>query len=165
MAKTQDDLMAAFAGESQANRKYTAFAEAAEKDGYKGVAKLFRAAAEAETIHALAEFRIAGHVGDIKANLKAAIDGETYEYTKMYPDFEADAKTEGQSEAERAFTRAKEAEKVHAELYQAALDDVSKGINEESDYYLCPICGYIEKCKAPESCPICKAKGSVFKKF
>jgi rubrerythrin len=165
MAKTQDDLMAAFAGESQANRKYTAFAEAAETDGYKGVAKLFRAAAEAETLHALAEFRIAGHVGDIKANLKAAIDGETYEYTKMYPDFAADAKAEGQSGAEKAFTLAKEAEKVHAELYQAALDDVNKGINEDSDYYLCPVCGYIEKGKAPENCPICKARGSAFKKF
>jgi rubrerythrin len=165
MAKTQDDLMAAFAGESQANRKYTAFAEAAEKDGYRGTARLFRAAAEAETIHALTEFRVAGRVGDIKANLNAAIDGETHEYTEMYPEFEADAKAEGQKEAERAFTLAKEAEKVHARLYQTALDDINKGVNEDSDYYLCPICGYIEKGKAPESCPICKAKGSVFKKF
>jgi rubrerythrin len=83
----------------------------------------------------------------------------------MYPDFEADAKAEGQSEAEKAFTRAKEAEKVHAALYQAALDNVSKGVNEDADYYLCPICGYIEKGKAPDVCPICKAKGSAFKKF
>jgi rubrerythrin len=157
--------MAAFAGESQANRKYTAFAEAAEKEGYKGAAKLFRAAAEAETIHALSEFRIAGKVGDIKANLQAAIDGETYEYTKMYPDFIADAKAEGQADAERAFERAKAAEAVHAKLYQEALDEVNKGSKEDAEYYLCPVCGYIEKGKAPGACPICGAKGTVFKKF
>ena len=163
--KTQDDLMAAFAGESQANRKYTAYAEAAEKEGHKGVARLFRATAEAETIHALAEFRIAGKVGDTKANLQAAIDGETYEYKEMYPNFEADAKSEGQDAAGKQFAFAKAAEEVHARLYTETLDNLKNGKEEDVEYYLCPVCGYIEKGKAPDSCPICKAKGTSFKKY
>ena len=163
--KTQDDLMAAFAGESQANRKYIAFAEAAEKEGRKSIARLFRATAEAETTHALAEFRIAGKVGDTKANLQSAIDGETYEYTEMYPNFETDAKSESQDAAAKQFALAKAAEEVHARLYKEALDALKDGKEEDVDYYLCPICGYIEKGKAPDSCPICKAKGSSFKKY
>jgi rubrerythrin len=163
--KTQEDLLAAFAGESQANRKYTAFAEAAEKEGHKSIARLFRATAEAETTHALAEFRLAGKVGDTKANLQSAIDGETYEYTEMYPNFEGDAKAENQDGAYRAFSLAKAAEEVHARLYKEALDNLAKGADDNADYYLCPICGYIEKGRAPENCPICKAKGSVFKKY
>ncbi|MDR3331305.1 MAG: rubrerythrin family protein, partial [Synergistaceae bacterium] len=107
--KTQDNLMSAFAGESQANRKYTAFAAAAEQAGHHDAAKLFRAAAEAETIHALAEFKIAGKVGDTAENLKAAIEGETYEYTTMYPEFEKAAESEGQKDALYAFSLAKEA--------------------------------------------------------
>jgi rubrerythrin len=163
--KTQDDLMAAFAGESQANRKYTAYAEAAEKEGHKGVARLFRATAEAETIHALAEFRIAGKVGDTKANLQAAIDGETYEYKEMYPSFESDAKSESQDAAGKQFALAKAAEEVHARLYTETLNNLKNGKEEDVDYYLCPVCGYIEKGKAPDSCPICKAKGTSFKKY
>jgi rubrerythrin len=161
--KTQDNLMSAFAGESQANRKYTAFAAAAEQAGHHDAAKLFRAAAEAETIHALAEFKLAGKVGDTAENLKAAIEGETYEYTTMYPEFEKAAESEGQKDALRAFTLAKEAEKVHAKLYKDALDGLSKDTG--TSYYLCPVCGYIERASTPESCPICKAKGSSFKKF
>jgi rubrerythrin len=163
MSKTQDDLLAAFAGESQANRKYTAFADVAEKEGHKSIARLFRATAEAENLHAVAEFKIAGKLGDTKVNLGAAIEGETYEFTTMYPDFQKDAKAEGQDAAFKAFELAKEAEKVHAKLYKDALDNVDK--NEDTDYYLCPVCGYIEKGKAPDACPICKAKGSAFKKF
>ena len=163
MSKTHEDLMAAFAGESQANRKYTAFADVAEKEGHKSVAKLFRATAEAENTHAVAEFKIAGKLGDTKANLAAAIEGETYEFTTMYPNFQKDAQAENQDAANRAFELAKEAEKVHAKLYKEALD--SLGTEEDADFYLCPICGYIEKGKAPDTCPICKAKGSAFKKF
>ena len=163
--KTLDNLMAAFAGESQANRKYTAFAEAAEKEGHKGVARLFRATAEAETIHALGEFRIAGKVGDTKANLQTAIDGETYEYTKMYPEFETDAKAENQDAALKQFGLAKAAEEIHARLYSEALDNLKNGKEEDVDYYLCPVCGYIEKGKTPDACPICHAKGTAFKKF
>jgi rubrerythrin len=163
MSKTQDDLLAAFAGESQANRKYLAFAEVAEREGKKGIARLFRAAAEAETIHALAELKLAGKVGDTKANLNAAIEGETYEYTTMYPDFQKDSKAEGDDKAYKAFEYAKESEKIHAKLYREALDNFGKG--EDVEYYLCPVCGYIEKGKAPADCPICKAKGASFKKF
>jgi rubrerythrin len=163
--KTHENLMAAFAGESQANRKYTAFAEAAEKEGHKTIARLFRATAEAETTHALAELRIAGKVGDTKANLQSAIDGETYEYSEMYPNFEADAKSENQDAAYRAFTLAKAAEEVHARLYKEALENLGNGNEEDADFYLCPVCGYIERGKAPGVCPICKAKGTVFKKY
>jgi rubrerythrin len=163
MSKTQEDLLSAFAGESQANRKYVAFAAVAEKEGHKGAARLFRAAAEAETIHALEEFKLAGKIGDTKANLGAAIEGETYEYTTMYPDFQKDAKAEGEDPAYKAFETAKESEKVHARLYKDALDNLGKG--EDAEYYLCPVCGYIEKGKAPADCPICKAKGAAFKKF
>ncbi|MDR1651272.1 MAG: rubrerythrin family protein [Synergistaceae bacterium] len=160
---TQDNLMAAFAGESQANRKYTAFAAAAEKEGFKDAARLFKAAAEAENTHAVAELKLAGKLGDTKANLAAAIEGETYEFTTMYPDFEGTAKQEGQSAAEKAFILAKEAEKVHAKLYREALENLGRDTGEA--YYLCPVCGYIEKGGAPDICPICKAKGVSFKKY
>jgi rubrerythrin len=155
--------MAAFAGESQANRKYTAFADVAEKEGHKDIARLFKATAEAENIHAVSEFKIAGHLGDTAANLKAAIEGETYEFTTMYPEFIKEGETEGQSAAVRAFNLAKEAEKVHAKLYKDALDNLDKETGVS--YFLCPSCGYIEKGAAPDVCPICKAKGSSFKQF
>jgi rubrerythrin len=161
--KTHDNLMAGFAGESQANRKYTAFAAVAEEEGLKDIARLFRATAEAENIHAVSELKLAGKVGATAANLQAAIDGETYEFTTMYPDFEKVAEAEGEKQAVRAFGLAKEAEKVHARLYKDALDNIGK--DSGVAYYLCPICGYIEKGSAPDSCPICKAKGSVFKKY
>ena len=163
MSKTQDDLMGAFAGESQANRKYVAFAAVAEKEGHKSIARLFKATAEAETIHALAELRLAGKVGDTKANLQAAIEGETYEYTTMYPDFQKDARAEGHDGAYKAFELAKEAEAIHAKLYKDALDNLGK--QEDVEYYLCPVCGYVEKGKIPAECPICKARGASFKKF
>jgi rubrerythrin len=155
--------MAAFAGESQANRKYTAFSAAAESEGHRDIARLFLAAAEAENIHAAAELKLAGKIGDTRANLQAAIDGETYEFTTMYPEFESTATAEGQNDSLRAFQRARDAEKVHAKLYKDALDNL--GQETGVSYYLCPICGYIEKGNTPESCPICRAKGSVFKKF
>ncbi|MDR1509241.1 MAG: rubrerythrin family protein [Synergistaceae bacterium] len=163
MSKTQDNLLGAFAGESQANRKYVAFAAVAEKEGHKGIARLFRATAEAETVHALEELKLAGKVSDTKANLSAAIKGETYEFTTMYPNFQKDAKDEGKDGAYKAFEYAKESEKVHAKLYKEALDNLGKG--EDVAYYLCPVCGYIEKGAFPANCPICKAKGSSFKKF
>ncbi|MDR2780448.1 MAG: rubrerythrin family protein, partial [Synergistaceae bacterium] len=127
------------------------------------IARLFRAAAEAETIHALAELRLAGKVGDTKANLQAAIGGETYEYTTMYPDFQKDAKAEGHDGAYKAFDLAREAEIVHAKLYKDAFENLDK--REDVEYYLCPVCGYVEKGKTPAECPICKAKGASFKKF
>ena len=161
--KTKENLMSGFAGESQANRKYTAFADVAEKEGHKDIARLFRCTAEAENIHAVLELKLAGKVGDTPANLQAAIEGETYEFSEMYPEFEKDAVAEDQKEATRAFQYAKEAEKVHAELYKEALGSI--GDETGVDFYLCPVCGYIQKKSAPDNCPICKAKGSVFKKY
>ncbi|MDL2264020.1 rubrerythrin family protein [Synergistaceae bacterium OttesenSCG-928-I11] len=163
MSKTKENLMGGFAGESQANRKYTAFADVAEKEGHKDIARLFRCTADAENIHAVLELKLAGKVGDTSANLQAAIEGETYEFAEMYPEFEKDAIAEGEKEATRVFQYAKEAEKVHAKLYKEALDN----LDEETgvDYYLCPVCGYIQKKNAPDNCPVCKAKGSVFKKY
>ncbi|MCF0247751.1 MAG: rubrerythrin family protein [Synergistes sp.] len=162
MSKTQENLAAAFAGESQANRKYLMFAEQAEKEGFAGVAKLFRAAAAAEQIHAFAEFKTNGGVGTTAENLKAAIGGETYEFTEMYPPMIEQAKAENNNEAARVFNLANEAEKVHAKLYTEALNDMN---GSEADYYLCPICGYIHKGETTSPCPICGAKASVFQKF
>lgn len=161
--KTIDNLMGGFAGESQANRKYTAFAEVAEQEGHKDIARLFLCTADAENIHALAELKLAGKVNDTAENLKAAIEGETYEFSEMYPEFEKTAIEEDQKQAVRIFQLAKEAEKVHAKLYKDALDNL--GTETGVAYFLCPVCGYIEKHQAPETCPICKAKGSVFKKY
>jgi rubrerythrin len=161
MSKVYDDLMAAFAGESQANRKYLAFAKKADEDGFAQVARLFRAAAAAETVHALTHFRTAGEVKTTEENLKSAIEGEHYENTSMYPDFIKDAEAEGNSKAVRSFNWANEAEKIHEMLYKEALASLGKP-GEEYDYYICPFCGYTHKRVAPEKCPICGAPGSKF---
>lgn len=158
---TENNLKAAFAGESQANRKYLAFAAKAEQEGYPAVAKLFRATAEAETIHALSELKALGGIKSTAENLQAAIDGETYEFTEMYPDFIKTAEEEGNNQAKRAFHFANEAEKVHAELYKKALAALEN--KEDMDFYLCPVCGYIHATETPEKCPICGANGSAFK--
>lgn len=163
MLKTKENLMGGFAGESQANRKYTAYADAAEQEGHKDIARLFRCTAEAENIHAVAELKLAGKVNDTAQNLKDAIEGETYEFSEMYPEFERVAVEEDQKQAVRAFQFAKEAEKVHAKLYQEALDNLGKETG--APFFLCPVCGYIEKGGAPDNCPICKAKGSIFKQY
>lgn len=160
--KTHDNLMAAFSGESEANRKYTAYAKKAEKDGFLNAAKLFRAAADAETLHALKHFEVAGMVGDTAANLKDGISGETYEYKEMYPPFVETAKAEGNNAAVMTFTFAMKAEEVHAKLYQEALDNLDDF--EETFYYLCPICGNIEKF-VPEKCSICGVPGDKFIKY
>ena len=160
---TKENLMAAFAGESQANRKYLAFAKKAEAEGYKAAARMFKAAAEAETFHAHAHLNAADGVGSTMDNLKAAVDGETFEFQTMYPPYLEEALAEGEDRAVRSFTYAMEAEKVHAKLFAEVLANLSK--DDESVYYLCPACGYVEKNGTPESCPICKAKGSSFIKI
>lgn len=160
--KTLENLMAAFAGESQANRKYTAYAKKAEAEGNLNAAKLFKAASDAETLHALKEFEVAGKIGSTTDNLKDAVAGETYEFESMYPGFIETAKEEGNKEAVRIFTYAMEAEKVHAQLYQEALESMDN--NEEVFYYLCPICGNIEKF-TPEKCNICGVLGAKFIKY
>lgn len=161
MSKTIKNLEAAFAGESQANRKYLSFAAKAEAEGHPSVAKLFRAAAEAETIHALHHFKVLGYNQSTTENLKAAISGETHEFSEMYPDFIKEASEENNQEALRTFMQANEAEKVHAKLYQKALDHLSS--QETHTYSVCPVCGYIAEDNVPEVCPICGAKHTVFK--
>jgi rubrerythrin len=159
-SKTEHNLLEAFAGESQANRRYLAFAKQADKEGYPQVARLFRAAAEAETVHAHAHLRNLGGVKNTVENLKEAISGETHEFKEMYPEMINDAKEEGNKGAERSFTFANEVEKVHANLYQKALDNL--GTLEEVDYYVCSVCGYTCEVGPPEKCPVCGAKSTAF---
>jgi rubrerythrin len=162
MATTEENLKEAFAGESQANRKYLAFAEKAERDGLPNIARLFRTTAEAETIHAHGHLRALGEIGSTADNLQAAIDGETYEYTQMYPPMLERAKADDHS-AKRMFGYAVEAEEVHAKLYTMALEAAKQGKDlAETDFYLCPVCGHIELGSPPDTCPICNAKGSKF---
>ncbi len=160
MSKTEQNLRDAFAGESQANRKYLAFAKKAERDGYPQAAKLFRAAAEAETVHAHAHLRALGEIGSTLENLKVAVAGETHEFKSMYPDMIEEAKEEGNKTAERSFVFANEVEKVHAELYQKAIDNLDS--LEEADYYVCSVCGMTVENEPPDKCPVCGAKGSAF---
>jgi rubrerythrin len=166
MTKTEENLMAAFAGESQANRKYLAYAKKAEKDGYPQIAKTFRAAAAAETVHAHNHLRAVGGIHDTVANIKDAINGEHYEFTSMYPEFLEAAKAEGDKKAEQSFHYANEVEKVHHELYNAALEAAEKEEDlPEKKVYVCPICGYTHEGEPPEKCPVCGAKGSVFEEI
>ncbi|MDQ7092837.1 rubrerythrin family protein [Desulfosporosinus sp. PR] len=160
--KTLENLLAAFAGEAQANRKYTAYAKKAEADGKKNAAKLFKAASDAETLHALKHFEVAGKIKSTAENLNDAVNGENYEYQSMYPEFLKIAQEEGNQAAMRTFTYALKAEEVHAKLYQEALDNLEQ--EEEVFYYLCPVCGNIEKF-VPEKCPICGVPGSKFIKY
>ena len=162
MSKTQENLMAAFAGESQANRKYLAYAKQAEKDGLPQVAKLFRAAAEAETIHAHAHLRNAGKIKSTMENLEDAIAGETYEFTTMYPDMIADAAAEDKAAIKRYLDWVNSVEEVHANLYKKAL--AAKGRMEDVDYYVCSVCGYTHEGPYAGKCPICNAAESAFYK-
>ncbi len=162
MASTEDHLKEAFAGESQANRKYVAFAKQAEKDGLPNIARLFRVTAEAETLHAHGHLAALGGIGTTAANLQAAIDGETYEYTEMYPPMLTQAEAEGHP-AKRMFGYAVKAEAVHAKLYKLALEAAQRGEDlTEARFYLCPICGHIEFGCPPEKCPICGAPSAKF---
>ena len=160
MSEVEKHLKEAFAGESQANRKYLAFAKKADKDGYPRTARLFRAAAAAETVHAHAHLRTLKGVGSTEDNLKEAIAGETHEFKNMYPDMIQEAEAEGEKAALRSFSYANDVEKVHADLYQKALDSLDN--QEEVDYYVCDVCGYTCENEAPEECPVCKAKKKAF---
>jgi rubrerythrin len=162
MATSVDNLKEAFAGESQANQKYRAFAARAQQEGFPNIARLFRTTAEAERIHAEGHLRALDAIASTADNLKAAIGGETHEYTEMYPPMLATAEAEGHK-AKRMFGYAVEAEAVHARLYQAALEAVLQGKDlAEARFYLCPICGHIELGAPPDECPICGAKKSKF---
>ena len=160
MSQTEKNLKDAFAGESQANRKYLAFAKQAEKEGYPEIAKLFKAAAEAETVHAHAHLKALGEVKSTRENLQTAVAGETHEFKQMYPEMIETAKKEGQKVAERSFTFANEVEKIHADLYQKALESLGK--NEDVDYHVCSVCGMTVEKEAPEKCPVCGAAKKAF---
>jgi len=163
MSNTENNLKEAFAGESQANRKYLAFAKKAEAEGFKQIARLFRAAAEAETVHAHNHLRELGGIKSTKENLEEAINGESYEFQKMYPQMIKDAGAEGIKGALRSFNFANEVEKIHAELYKKALENIGK--NPAVDYYVCQVCGNTVEGEPPDECPICGAKKKMFKKI
>lgn len=160
---TMDNLKEAFAGESQANRKYLAFAKKADEEGYTQVAKLFRAAAEAETVHAHNHLKVMDGIGSTSENLKAAISGEEEEFEAMYPDFIKEAESDGNKSAVWTFDVANKVEEIHAELYTKALEAL--GDNEEVDYYVCGHCGNTVENEAPDVCPICGAPKSEFMKM
>ena len=162
MLKTEQNLQEAFAGESQANRKYLAFAKKAEEEGHAQVARLFRAAAAAETIHAHNHLKALAAVKSTRENLMAAISGESFEFQSMYPRMIGDAKAEGQDFALRSFSLANEVEKVHAALYQKAMEDLGKNVS--ADYYVCSVCGNTVEGEAPDNCPVCRAKKQAFRK-
>lgn len=160
MSKTTENLKEAFAGESQANRKYLAFAEKADKDGHPQVARLFRAAAAAETVHAHNHLKAMKGIGTTEENLKEAVAGETHEFKDMYPDMITAAQEDEEAQALRSFRYANEVEKVHADLYQKALDNL--GQETETDIHVCSVCGYTCEGEAPENCPVCKAGKKAF---
>jgi rubrerythrin len=164
--KTKDNLMAAFAGESQANRKYLAFGKKAEKEGFKNVSRIFQAIAEAETIHALKHFEVAGKINSTLENLQAAAEGEHYEFSEMYPEFIAMAEKEEQKDALKTFEFANAAEKVHGGIFNNLKNTVAKGEDaEDKAVYLCPVCGWVGFDPAPDNCPICNAAKKSFKQF
>ena len=164
MPTTTENLAVAFAGESQANRKYLAFARQAEKEGLPQIARLFRAAADAETLHALAHLQNMGGVGSTLENLKAAVAGETHEFTEMYPPMVQQAAAEGHR-ARHMLGFANAAEKVHAGLFAQALAALESGADlTRMDVYLCPVCGDLEFGELPERCPICGAPASKYQK-
>ncbi len=163
MEKSIKNLQHAFAGESQANRKYLAFAEKADREGYPQVARLFRAAAEAETIHAHNHLRALKGIGSTLDNLKEAMAGEVAEFQQMYPPMIADAQAEGHKEAERTFTFANEVEKIHAALFKKAMDTLEG--KKVVDIYICTVCGYTVEGEAPDTCPVCKAVKKMFKRI
>lgn len=167
MSQTIEDLKAAFAGESQANRRYLAFAKKADEEGYPQIARLFRAVAAAETVHALSHFRIIGGVNATAENLKTAIAGENYEHTTMYPEFLADAEKEENKKAYNSMKWAMEVEMVHEQLYKEALDCIQTDWAKSAgpDYYVCPFCGFTHAGSAPEKCPVCGTPGKRFERI
>jgi rubrerythrin len=165
MSNTRENLQEAFAGESQANRRYLFFAEKADEAGNKQMAKLFRAAAEAETVHARNHLRVMGDIKSDKENLEAAVSGENYEFTQMYPGFIEQAQAENNKAAERSFDLANKVEKIHHQLFQAALSSLKLGKSlKDAPYFVCQVCGNTVEGEAPERCPICGAPKSRFKK-
>jgi rubrerythrin len=166
MVKTEENLKAAFAGESQANRLYLAFAMKADEEGYPQIAKLFRAAAQAETVHAHNHLREMGQVKSTIDNLGTAVSGETYEFKQMYPVFMDEAKKEGKKAALLSFNYANQVEQIHAKLYQKAIDSLkSKKDLPKAEMYVCPVCGNTFEGTVPDVCPICATLKEKFMKI
>ena len=164
MSNTQDNLETAFAGESQANRRYLFFSEKADKEGHSQIARLLRAIAEAETVHARSHLSTLGDIKTTRENLEGAISGEHYEFTKMYPEFIEQSKAEGNKRAEVVFNYASKVEKIHHALYEKALKALEEGQKlADKPYLVCPVCGYTVEGEAPEKCPICQAPKARFK--
>lgn len=164
MAQTKQNLEAAFAGESQANRKYLFFAEKAEQEGHKQIARQFRAAAEAETVHARNHLNVLEGIKSTKDNLLAAIGGENYEFTKMYPGFIKDADSESQTKAKHSFDLANKVEEIHHSQFKAALEKLQKGQKLElKPFYVCQVCGNTVEGSAPDKCPVCSSLKTAFK--
>jgi len=165
MGNTNGNLQDAFAGESQANRRYLFSAEKADEAGHKQIARLFRAAAEAETFHARNHLKVLGGIKSGKENLEAAVGGESYEFTEMYPSFIEQAKAENNKDAEWSFDMANKVEQIHHRLFQEALSGLESGkSSKETPYFVCQVCGNTIEGEAPERCPICGAPRSKFKK-
>ncbi len=165
MSNTQENLQEAFAGESQASRRYLFFAEKAESEGHPQIARLFRAAAESETVHARNHLKAMGGIGSTRDNLEAAINGENYEFTKMYPGFIEQAKSENNKRAEITFGYANKVEKIHHQLYQKALEALEAGQELKAEpYFICPVCGYTVAGEAPDKCPVCGAPRNKFQR-
>lgn len=165
MPKTTDNLLAAFAGESQANRKYLAFAKKAEEDKKPNLAKLFRAAAEGETVHALSHLQTVGGINSTVENLEAAIAGETYEIDEMYPAFIATAEEENAAAARIVMGNAIKVEMIHQKLFREALESLKAGQDtQEKSFHICQVCGFPAEGEAPDRCPVCgAAKDKFFK--
>ncbi len=163
MSQTEDHLKEAFAGESQANRKYLAFAVKAEREGFAQAARLFRAAAEAETIHAHNHLKALKAIRTTRENLQEAVAGETHEFKKMYPRMIETAQREGHDRAERSFRFANEVEKVHAALYQKLLDNLEGDVGDFA-YFVCPGCGHTAEKEPPQVCPVCGAQGKTYRR-
>ncbi len=163
---TKKSLSEAFAGESMAHMKYLIFSEVAEKEGLKNVARLFKAIAYAEFVHAKNHARNLGYIGKTEENIQTGIDGETFEIEEMYPAYDAIAKSQEEKGAQLSIHYAIEAEKIHAELYKKAKEEVSKGKDIEiPEIYICPVCGYTHIGEPPDKCPICNVKKEEFVKF
>ena len=153
MSKTTQNLEEAFAGEAQAYFRYQGFADKAEKEGLQGAARLFRAVARAEMVHAMSHLKVLGKVKSTAENIESAIQGETHEFKDMYPPMVRDAVEENEMEARHSFEYAMAIEMVHAKLFKKALKD--PGANPEAKYFVCPVCGHTAMDQAPGKCPYC----------
>jgi len=166
VSKTSENLQTAFAGESQASRKYLYFAEKAEEEGHKQIAKLFRAASDAETVHARNHLKVMQGIKSTRDNLKDAIGGENYEFTEMYPAFIKQAEAEGDKKAKGSFDLANKVEQIHYRLYQTTLSMLEKGqAMAEKPIYVCQVCGNTVEGEAPDKCPICGSPKKMFKRI